>query len=110
MTSKPIITPIVKLLWGVVFTLVVAAPASADTLLIEQVRERMLRDLPDNGLTMNEVESRYGEPRRRHSAVGNPPITRWEFEDYSVYFEHEIVIESVLHRDAVVREARRESD
>ena len=77
-------------------------PAAADVLLIEEVRERQLRDLPANGLTMNAVEDRYGAPNQRRSAVGNPPITRWIYDEFSVYFEHDRVIESVLHHGAVL--------
>lgn len=100
---------VVKLLWGMAL-LALMAPAMADILLIEKVRERMLRDLPGNGLNMTEVESRYGVPLERHGAVGEPPITRWVYDDYSVYFEHQLVIESVLHHEAVVRETRRRQD
>ncbi len=100
---------VVKLFWGMVL-LALVAPAMADILLIEKVRERMLRDLPGNGLSMTEVESRYGTPLERHAAVGQPPITRWVYDDYSVYFEHQLVIESVLHHEAVVRETRRRQD
>ncbi|TVQ42013.1 MAG: hypothetical protein EA370_00805 [Wenzhouxiangella sp.] len=98
-----------KLIWGMVLFAFVA-PATADILLIEKVRERMLRDLPGNGLSMTEVEARFGAPLDRHAAVGQPPITRWVYEDYSVYFEHQLVIESVLHHEAVVRETRRRLD
>ncbi|AKS41907.1 hypothetical protein [Wenzhouxiangella marina] len=94
---------IAKLIWGVVF-LSLTSLACADILLIEKVRERMLRDLPVNGLTMDEVEARYGEPLDRRGPVGDPPITRWDYEDYSVYFEYRIVIESVLDPEAVMRE------
>jgi hypothetical protein len=76
--------------------------ASADVLLIEEVRERMLRDLPVNGLTAAEVERRYGVPNERRAPVGDPPITRWIYDDYSVFFEYDIVIESVLHHGAVL--------
>jgi len=95
--------PIALLLLGVIF-LGLSSLLSADVLLIEKVRERMLRDLPVNGLTMTEVEARYGEPIETRGPVGQPPITRWIYSDYSVYFEHSTVIESVLHPDAVVRE------
>jgi len=101
--------PIATLLWGVIF-LSLSSGASADVLLIEKVRERMLRDLPVNGLTMTEVEARYGEPAERVGPVGEPPITRWIFDDYSVYFEHRVVIESVLHAEAVLREIDESSD
>ncbi len=100
---------LMKLIWGMVFFALVA-PATADILLIEKVRERMLRDLPGNGLSMSEVESRFGSPLERHAAVGQPPITRWVYDDYSVYFEYRLVIESVLHHEAVARETRRQQD
>lgn len=76
--------------------------AAADVLLIEEVRERMQRDLPQNGLTKSEVEQRYGRPNERRAPVGEPPISRWLYDDHSVYFEHDLVIESVLHRGAVL--------
>jgi hypothetical protein len=77
---------------------------SGDILMIEKVLEGMTRDLPGNGLTMAEVERRFGSPAERAPAVGEPPITRWTYADYSVYFEHELVIESVLHPEAVIRD------
>jgi len=87
---------------AVIAFLVTAGTVAADVLLIEEVRERMQRDLPDNGLTMSQVEQRYGRPNERRAPVGEPPISRWLYDDYSVYFEHDLVIESVLHRGAVL--------
>jgi len=101
--------PMAALFLGVVF-FSLSSMVSADVLLIEKVRERMLRDLPVNGLTMVEVEARYGEPDERIGPVGEPPITRWVYSDYSVYFEHRVVIESVLHPDAVVNQMVEDSD
>lgn len=95
-----------KLVWGAAFLGLITA-ASADVLLIEKVRERMSRDLPGNGLTMDEVERRFGQPVERMPAVGDPPITRWTYDEYSVFFEHNLVIESVVHHQAVVRETER---
>lgn len=97
--------PVSQLLGGVLLVLLMA-PAMADILLIEKVRERMLRDLPGNGMSMVEVERRFGQPLERRAPVGEPPITRWVYDDYSVFFEHQLVIESVLHHEAVVREAQ----
>jgi flavin-dependent dehydrogenase len=88
--------------------LVGAGPVPADVLLIEEVRERMERNLPANGMTKDAVLERYGDPAERHAPVGDPPITRWVYDDYSVYFEYELVIESVLNRGAVL--ARMSSD
>jgi len=90
-----------QLIWGVIFSGLITS-ASADILLIEKVRERMARDLPDNGLRMTEVEQQYGQPQGKMAAVGDPPITRWEYAEYTVFFEYDVVIESVLHHDAVV--------
>ena len=35
-----------------------------------------------------------GSPTR---AVGQPPITRWDYREFSVYFERDRVINSVRH-------------
>ncbi len=77
-----------------------AAVAGADTLLIENVRdaESASRSLPDRGATMQTVESRFGAPASRRSAVGDPPITRWVYDGFIVYFEHDRVIHAVLRR------------
>ena len=51
---------------------------------------------PARGLTMSEVETRYGAPVERTSVIGQPPITRWEYPSFVVYFEHDRVIHAVL--------------
>lgn len=80
----------------------IPTPVSADVLLIEEVRAAQSRDLPSNGITKSEVEQRFGTPNERRSPVGDPPITRWVYDDFSVYFEYDRVISSVLHRGAVL--------
>lgn len=80
-----------------------SAAACAEVLLIDEVRASKSMGLPDNGLTMQAVEARWGAPEQRFSAVGEPPITRWQYQDYSVYFEHDRVITSVLHSGAVIQ-------
>lgn len=84
------------------FLLLVAGLAQADVLIIEEVRQVERMDLPDNGQTMQAIESKFGEPDKRHAAVGEPPITRWDYQDYSVYFEYDRVLFSVLHRGKVI--------
>ena len=87
--------------------ILVLAPLSlaADVLLIDEVRQVDRLELPDNGQSKSEVESRYGEPVKKHDAVGNPPITRWEYDRYSVYFEYDRVLFTVLHSGEVVDKA-----
>ncbi len=76
--------------------------ASADVLLIEEVRESERRDLPTNGQSKTDIETDFGPPTQKHPAVGEPPISRWEYADFSVYFEYDLVLFSVLHRDVVI--------
>jgi len=51
---------------------------------------------PQRGITMSKVEAKFGAPAERHAAVGQPPITRWDYPQFSVYFEHDHVIHSVI--------------
>ena len=75
---------------------------AADVLLIEEVRQAERMQLPANGSRKEEVRSRYGEPAKTHPAVGDPPITRWDYDRWSVYFEYDRVLFTVLHKGAVL--------
>lgn len=75
-------------------------PARAETLVIplgQQAADRSAQ-MPQRGLSKSAVAQRFGEPTKRHPAIGQPPITRWDYADYSVYFEYDRVIDSVGHR------------
>jgi len=85
-----------------VLLLMAAAAASADVLLIDEVRQVEKMPLPHNGLTKADVESKFGAPEEKRAAVGDPPISRWDYKDYSVYFEYDLVLYSVLHPGAVI--------
>lgn len=50
---------------------------------------------PAPGSTMEHVEKQFGKPSTVVPAVGDPPITRWVYEGFTVYFEHDRVIHSV---------------
>ena len=76
--------------------------AQADVLLIEEVRQSERMNLPVNGMSRDEVNARFGEPVSKHAAVGDPPITRWNYAGWSVYFEYELVLFTVLHKGAVI--------
>jgi len=43
------------------------------------------------------VLERFGLADEEHPAVGKPPITRWDYREFSVYFEYDHVIDSVRH-------------
>jgi len=53
---------------------------------------------PQRGLSMRQVADRFGEPLQRLPGVGQPPITRWRYRDYTVYFEYRWVLHSVANR------------
>jgi hypothetical protein len=53
--------------------------------------------LPARGDRSQAVLQRFGLPDEEHPAVGNPPISRWDYRDFSVYFESGVVINSVVH-------------
>lgn len=53
---------------------------------------------PTNNMTMAMVREATGEPEIAMDAVGEPPITRWQYPEYVVYFEHDRVIISVAGR------------
>lgn len=51
---------------------------------------------PARGMTKAQVEARYGAPSARQDAVGNPPISRWDYPGMRVYFENDHVVHAVL--------------
>lgn len=55
--------------------------------------------VPPRGMTMESVEDRFGSPASRKLPVGEPPITRWIYAAFTVYFEDEYVILSIPVRN-----------
>jgi len=53
---------------------------------------------PTKGMTMDSVTAKFGAPDEEIDAVGEPPITRWKYDGYTVYFEHNRVIHSAVHK------------
>jgi len=54
--------------------------------------------LPGKGMTKDSVEERFGSPADKGEAVGEPPITRWQYGSFTVYFEYDHVIHAVNHK------------
>jgi len=50
---------------------------------------------PERGARMHAVEAAFGEPSAKHEAVGNPPISRWDYPGFVVFFERDRVIHAV---------------
>ena len=51
---------------------------------------------PNRGMTMSQVAAKFGAPVSKLAAVGKPPISRWEYPGFVVYFEADHVIHSVV--------------
>ncbi len=52
-------------------------------------------NIPVRGMHMEQVEITYGKPMGINPPVGEPPITRWDYPGFAVYFEYSYVIQSV---------------
>lgn len=85
-----------------ILALAAAATARADVLLIERVSASPEHSMPRRGLSMAQVEAQFGAPLRKLAPVGgdrpqHPPITRWNYPAFSVYFEHDKVLDAVIN-------------
>ena len=75
---------------------------SADVLIIDEVRQAGRMELPKNGQSKADIESRFGAPAEKQLAIGDPPISSWKYDTYSVYFEYDLVLSTVLHPGVVI--------
>jgi len=90
-----------------------AGPARAESLAVPTHRHHhraVLRHddgaFPGRGMSMAQVEQRYGAPLEKLSAAGgdtprHPVIHRWRYSGYTVYFERNRVIHSVPDAAAI---------
>ncbi len=96
-----------KLLCGLAITLtsITIIPTSlAETVYVpigQQAADKQSIARPRSGMTKTQVKDRYGEPKDWRPAVGEPPISSWVYDDFTVYFEYEHVIHSVLTHQPV---------
>lgn len=51
--------------------------------------------MPQRGMNAEQVQRLYGEPKQRNAAVGEPPISSWEYDGFVVYFEDEYVLHAL---------------
>ena len=83
--------------------LLACASAHADTLLIDRSQEKPATALPVRGQSMQEVQSRFGDPSERLDPRGGqkrqwPTINRWVYPQFTVYFEKQKVIDVVANK------------
>ena len=80
----------------IILVLFVSSSLQADVLTIpgHYATERS-SILPARGSSMDRVLTEFGEPEQRKDAVGDPPITEWDYGDFKVYFEFDRVLHTV---------------
>jgi hypothetical protein len=72
--------------------------SAADTLEMDGAEPVANSSRPGRGETTASVESKYGAPAAKRAAVGDPPISRWEYKEFVVFFEYDRVIHAVVKR------------
>ena len=75
--------------------------AHADVLAIPEADPAAAATTPARGATQAAVLKHYGQPIEQYAPVGgsspqHPPITRWDYDGFSVFFERNIVIDVVI--------------
>jgi non-ribosomal peptide synthetase component F len=74
-----------------------------DTLLVERVQQENTAAMPARGMTMQQVEAKYGKPSNQLDPRGGqkrqwPTINRWTYPTFTVYFEKSRVIDAVANK------------
>jgi outer membrane protein assembly factor BamE (lipoprotein component of BamABCDE complex) len=62
----------------------------------QQGQDKQSIQRPRTGMDQNQVRAQYGNPLDWTNPVGEPPISKWTYADFIVYFEYDHVIHSVL--------------
>ena len=80
-----------------------AGMASAETLLVDRVRQEPKMAMPARGMSMAQVQARFGAPASRLDPRGGqkhhwPTINRWSYPAFTVYFEKSKVIDAVANK------------
>jgi len=82
---------------------IASAPTFAEVIRVpvgQQAAEKQVLQTPPRGMTKAQVRARFGNPRGELPAVGDPPISSWDYENYRVYFEGDLVLHAVLKGSA----------
>lgn len=53
--------------------------------------------LPGRGMSKETVRQQFGYPIERTAPVGTPPISKWRYDLFTVYFESDYVIHAVVN-------------
>lgn len=93
---QPLSQPRPQWLLPILAALALCGPALASAAEPAPASISAATDQPRRGMSMQKVESAYGTPSKRLQAVGQPPISRWEYPGFVVYFENDLVLHTVV--------------
>lgn len=77
---------------------------ASGSLYAEQVRVpvgqqgQVQANLPSVGMSKSDVELMYGQPQSEKPSVGQPPISSWDYGNFVVFFEYNLVLHTVQKR------------
>ena len=89
--------------FGIACGLAVAPSFAQNLQMAEPPADEARAVLPTRGTSMAQVEARFGAPAERYAAVGQPPITRWVYPSFVVYFEYQHVVHAVAVRSGAAK-------
>jgi hypothetical protein len=80
-----------------------ARVTEGDTLLVERVQQENTSAMPARGMSMEDVEKRFGAPTSKLDPRGGqkrqwPTINRWTYPAFTVYFEKSRVVDAVANK------------
>jgi len=82
---------------GLIMLFTASGAAFADTLIVDGI-DKAGGQQPQRGLTKADVAGKWGDPAAEKAAVGQPPISSWEYDNFVVYFEADRVLHTVAKR------------
>lgn len=71
----------------------------------EQASTQPAIDMPAKGMTKDRVKTLFGEPLEEIPGKGQPPISRWKYRDFTVYFDSNVVIHCVRNFKPNIQQA-----
>lgn len=85
---------------GLGFGITQAARADVVEIPVDEAPSAAIKT-PIKGQSMKRVLKQFGAPERKHAPVGGssvhqPPITRWDYPAFSVFFENGHVVDTVV--------------
>lgn len=97
--KRPIKTTLGILASATLITLMPATGTLAEQTrvpVMSQADRAAVGELPQPGQSKFQVRKAYGSPMQIEGPVGQPPITRWHYAQFIVYFEQDRVIHTVV--------------